>query len=351
MQGVTVAGIVGTAKNSGKTTTMSYLLRRAYRNDMRPGITGIGYDGEEIDNITLLPKPRLYLEKSTIVTTSENCLKNCTVSYSILKRTGIRTALGEVLILNITHPGILVVAGPNKRSSLVSVIEDMIDAGAEVIFVDGSLNRLVPMSVVDKIVFTTGAARSTDIKFLVEEMRGIETIFGYPVRTQDAEAGSNVSFSTSRETIALTVSSLYDSEDLRPAEPLMDKELRRIVVPNLISKEVISHLVHRLSVDRKTPMELLLHSPITLLLSGEPVEIAPYLSMLYRTGCTITYRIKPTLAGITVNPFYPKPENHAYSEACIDEDELYNRMRLNLRTPVFNIKQHDASVLYSELNL
>jgi cobyric acid synthase len=44
-------GIIGTAKNDGKTTTLSALLRSL--KNRKIAVTGIGYDGEEIDNITM----------------------------------------------------------------------------------------------------------------------------------------------------------------------------------------------------------------------------------------------------------------------------------------------------------
>ncbi|MBU4562316.1 hypothetical protein KKB17_02785, partial [bacterium] len=55
-----VLGILGTAKNTGKTTTTSALLEIANNKNLSVGITSIGYDGEDIDNITGLPKPRIF---------------------------------------------------------------------------------------------------------------------------------------------------------------------------------------------------------------------------------------------------------------------------------------------------
>jgi hypothetical protein len=344
-----VTGIVGTAKNTGKTTAMSYLLWHSRGTGVSPGVTGIGYDGEEIDNVTRLPKPRLHFENDTIVTTSEGCLGTCTASYKVLKRTGIRTALGEVLILRITDPGLIVIAGPNKRSSLLSVIEDMFELGVGNILVDGSLNRLAPMAIADNIVFTTGAARSKDIGFLVKEMGAIESIFLDHEEVAGTIDSETVTVATSQQTYALGISSLHDSEDLRPLKNLIGQNLRRIIVPDLISRAALSHLVKLLSGDGEGPLQIVLDSPLTLLLAGEPIEITSIVGDLARLRCTIAYRHKPSLSAITVNPFYPKGEDQFYSESFIDKDELYDRMRKNLRTPVFNVKDHDIASLYAAL--
>ena len=70
-----IIGIAGTAKNTGKTTALGALIREATSRRLRVAVTGIGYDGEERDTITGLPKPRLDLPPGTIATTSEACLQ------------------------------------------------------------------------------------------------------------------------------------------------------------------------------------------------------------------------------------------------------------------------------------
>ncbi|MBI2428952.1 MAG: hypothetical protein HYV29_09200 [Ignavibacteriales bacterium] len=217
---LTTIGIAGTAKNTGKTTTLNALLHYAQsgarstndapsmsfraaeggeksasaqetqsgfltsparsRNSdgfgMTTGVTSIGYDGEEIDNITLLPKPRIFLNRGMIASTSSQCVPEN--GWSVLYKTGLFTALGEIVIVRCETPGLIVLAGPNKRSELETVVRQMADLGCENIFVDGALNRIAPMSIVDKIIFTTGAARTTDIATLVDEMKAIESLFG-----------------------------------------------------------------------------------------------------------------------------------------------------------------------------
>ncbi|MCC6548479.1 MAG: hypothetical protein IT279_00265, partial [Ignavibacteriaceae bacterium] len=61
-------GIIGTAKNTGKTTTLNWLMKQQGSTGI--AVTGIGYDGEERDNITMLPKPRLRFEEGVIVATA-----------------------------------------------------------------------------------------------------------------------------------------------------------------------------------------------------------------------------------------------------------------------------------------
>ena len=46
-----VIAIVGRGKNVGKTTTLNHILK-LYSDEEGISITSIGYDGEDIDNIT-----------------------------------------------------------------------------------------------------------------------------------------------------------------------------------------------------------------------------------------------------------------------------------------------------------
>src|SRR5437870_4324964 len=107
MRASRVLGIVGTAKNTGKTTTLAALIAHGGEGGLRLAITGIGYDGEEIDNVTMLPKPRLLFREQAIIATSEHCLRATRAGYRMRRRTGISTALGEVIIAEITRSGLV----------------------------------------------------------------------------------------------------------------------------------------------------------------------------------------------------------------------------------------------------
>jgi len=113
-----VLGILGTAKNTGKTTTTSALLEIANKKNLSIGITSIGYDGEDIDNITGLPKPRIFTKKGILIATTNNCIKAGTAVIEILEETKFYTALGNIVIGKITKEGLVVIAGPNKGNEL-----------------------------------------------------------------------------------------------------------------------------------------------------------------------------------------------------------------------------------------
>src|SRR5690606_5184002 len=81
--------------------------------------------------------------------------------------------------------------------------------------------------------------------------------------------------------------------------------------------------------------EVIYHSPIYLLLSGDLNGLYDFLSS---GNLKLSYLYKPELKAVTVNPFYPDYNGLSYSESFINADQLLRQMKENLSTPVYNIK-------------
>ena len=80
--------VTGLCKNAGKTTAVNNIVDELH-NDFRLGLTSIGYDGEEKDEITLLEKPRIMVYKGMVAATCEQCLEKSDISHTLLEKTGI----------------------------------------------------------------------------------------------------------------------------------------------------------------------------------------------------------------------------------------------------------------------
>lgn len=339
-----VLGVVGTAKNTGKTTTLSYLIQHLERRGLRIGITGIGYDGKELDNITFLPKPRLHLPDNTIVATSEQCLRNSTAKYEILARTGMVTSFGEVLILKITQPGLVVLAGPNRKSTLATMVEKMKKVGVDIFLIDGSINRLAPMAIVEKVIFTTGAARNVDVSILAEEMKTIERVFSFKSNVRGLPALRSVALLEKEGTSNLSFTSLLDEDDASSVLENLTDKTEHLYIPGLISASAVQSLLGRL---RNAHPGIILVDPFTLLLAAEPLLVASLLDAFEKNKVRISFASKPQLTAITINPFYPKPTGTAFAAAFVDKNEMMSHMRSAVRTPVFNVKEEETHELFS----
>src|SRR6202030_3581428 len=103
--------LIGLSKNVGKTTTTNHLLEtllteKHYRAD-ELALTSLGLDGEAIDALTGLPKPRYVPQAGLIVATTADLLNQAETTGAkverLLQLRG-RTALGLVIVACVLHP-------------------------------------------------------------------------------------------------------------------------------------------------------------------------------------------------------------------------------------------------------
>jgi hypothetical protein len=339
-----IIGIVGTAKNTGKTTTLAALIGEAGRRHERIGVTGIGYDGEEIDTITGLPKPRLMLQPGTIVATSERCLLNTSARYAVIKTTSARTALGAVVLVEILEAGLMVLAGPNTKLMLRLLIDDMETLGLTTLLVDGSLNRIAAMSVVEVIVFTTGASRSTEISLLAEEARAICGLFkGSAAARSSVNDCITVQDAAGGTVGTLPMRSLFDAVDAERVALSVTGVSSRIFIPNIVSIAALEHLVRRLHADEPLAHTLIVADPTIVLLAGDPIATFRLLRASSAHGVSVGFGHSIRVAAMTVNPFYPLQDDNAFKAAYIDKETLQDAVSGAVDVPVFNIKDDTAA--------
>jgi hypothetical protein len=160
LEGSRRIGVLGLAKNTGKTVAVGTLIRELGYSGRRIGITSIGRDGEEVDAINSeIRKPRVYCPPGTLVATTEPLLRRSQIPHRILVDTGIRTPLGQVVVAGLRSGGELEIAGPSSALGLRAVSEEMLARGVDAVVVDGSIDRRAVAGplVSDAVVFATGA--------------------------------------------------------------------------------------------------------------------------------------------------------------------------------------------------
>ena len=308
------------------------LLEEAARRRIPLGVTGIGYDGEERDTVTLLPKPRIRVPVGALVTTSESCLSITDARWTDLRRTGFRTALGDVVVVRVTSPGLFVVAGPNKTHELEQVRQALDGEALDLLMVDGSLNRIAPMSVVDRLVVSTGAARSTDPAVVSSEMRAIESLFMIPRLEQRLE----------REVERWPVISA--GMPATEAIALATTQQGSVRWQGLVSLEVFTQLGAAAGLHQRV---LVFDDPLKLLLAGDIRQVASAVHSVRQMGwCLACIRV-PRLVAVTSNPFYPAFDGSVYSGGAIDGVELQKAIGVGLRTPVIDVVRDGGHSLFA----
>jgi hypothetical protein len=341
-----IIGVAGTAKNTGKTTTLCALIGEAYHRGRLPGVTGIGYDGEERDNVTLLPKPRITVHPGMIVTTSERCLSASTARLRAIRTTGYQTALGEVVICRVEESGLVVVAGPNKTTDLAAVSHQMLSLGAADLLVDGSLNRIAPMAVADRVVFATGGARSTDIQYLADESCAIENIFGHGIAEGDPPAITGIRMRSHELSVQAPASPVHGVREIARVLERVPGGLVEIVVPGLITADGLAVMCERLEQAGSYGVTLVFDDPFKMLLAGDPVRVGGLMERLHRIAAGVRYRRPSHLAAITFNPYYPAFDGTTYRAAALEAASGRAALAAALHTPVIDVQQDGAARLY-----
>jgi hypothetical protein len=162
--------LVGLAKNTGKTETLTAILAEHAAAGTPVGVTSIGRDGEAHDVIDArIEKPRLNLAQGSLVATTGELLRASGVAHERLAQTGVRTPLGEVILARLTEAGTVEVAGPSAAEDVRAVSDAMVELGAEQVLIDGAIDRRAASSpaVADGLLMATGAVLGEDIAQVV----------------------------------------------------------------------------------------------------------------------------------------------------------------------------------------
>jgi len=330
-----IIGIAGTAKNTGKTTTTSSIMSEVKREKkLSLGLTSIGYDGEDIDNVTGLPKPRIEVWPGVLVAVAEKCLKVSTAEVEVLEVTNFATPLGKIILGKVTKMGRLVVAGPNKSSELRQVLNKLRHHNLNLIIVDGALNRIAPMVEVDGLILTTGAARKNKISDIAFETHCLVEIFSYPVF--DIEPNT-VSFSSilSRDAIDKLLSQL--------------EKTSAVYIDGVIGEKSLIYLAEK--VEKLAGKKLIFPDPIKLMVIGDINKIHNIFAQLKQKGIEIGIRRPIKIIALTINPYYPKYRFNSddYEAFYVDKDELYQSIANMVSVNVYNVVEEGGKMLFNDI--
>lgn len=174
--------IVGLAKNAGKTETLNYILRQAARRDCRLGITSIGIDGENVDQVSKTHKPEITLFPGMTFVTSEKHFRMRRLTAEITALSDESTSLGRLVTGRVELQGKVILSGPADTAGLRRLLARLEGSGVATTIVDGALSRLSLASpaVTRAMVLATGAALSPNIERIVRHTRFVYDLISLP---------------------------------------------------------------------------------------------------------------------------------------------------------------------------
>jgi len=188
--------LVGLCKNAGKTVTLNRLVAAAAALGHTPGLLSTGRDGEAVDAVTELPKPRVWAPAGALVATARPALKQVGGSgcdpgqtggheaarVEVLLETGIPTPLGPVVIGRVARPGAVLLVGPGPVARIEALLAALEAAGASLCLVDGSFDRRAAAgpAVTGRAVLAAGAAYSASMEATVAQVGHLLELFDLP---------------------------------------------------------------------------------------------------------------------------------------------------------------------------
>lgn len=349
-----VLGILGTAKNTGKTTTTSALLERATHQGISVGLTSIGYDGEDIDNITGLPKPRIFAKKGTLIATAKKCLKSGTAQIKTLKETEISTPLGKIIIGEVMDDGLVIIAGPNKGEELSMVINKLEKLGNKLVLVDGAINRMVPLMKTDALILTTGAARSVSNDFLAKEVQYICHLFNLPkiekkglMNLKNIEQKVITLIQKDGSKKYLETNSLISLSDIQELIDGLNGETQLIFIPGILTEFALNELIKK-EVKLLKEKNIIIPNPTHLLVGSNTIFLIDTLLKIKKLKINLKIIKTIPILAITINPFYPlyRYENSSYEKGWVNGEELYNKIKSVVSIPVIDIVKEESNKLF-----
>ena len=341
-------GVAGTAKNTGKTTALVAILREAAAARVVVGVTSIGYDGEDLDQVTGLPKPHLLVTTGTLVATAGPALAG-KPDFEPLETTPVRTALGRVALARAVRPTRAILAGPAGAVGLGMVLRQLRRNGANLILVDGAFGRLAPMTVADGLLIATGAARLPDPAFLVREAIAIARLCKLQVRPVKIQKHL-VRVRGPEAAVTLPYPALIDlhwADEVAREVRAVGGPPTEIYLPGPVSAVALDRLARGLlGVGSAT---LVFSHPLHLMAGGDPLAVSSVLDGLEDAGHSLAVRRGLRLLGLTVNPCYPAREGGRYRAAQLDAAKLLAAMRAAVDIPVTDVVHEGTRALWDRI--
>lgn len=314
-------GVMGLAKNTGKTTTLNAIINLYPKKTI--GLTSIGLDGESLDQVNFLPKPRIYVRPGMVVATADSCLQNSTVIYEELFKTGYHTAIGEIILAKILSEGHLIVAGTTTNRELALLI-DLMKRHTDLILIDGAFNRMTFANIhnMEALILATGASYHPSMEqtllqtqFITEVFASKKTEFPYQNTPMTIETTSDFVMFNDKKTI--TVMDWFTHHD----EPI-----KRIWIKGALTAKLMDTFMMQ---DVKN-ITLVLEDPTKCLLKHT------YRTYLVQRNIQIEV-IKPCeIILVSLNPW--SPSGHHY-----DAHTFYETMKHTLNIPVIDVCQKRSS--------
>ena len=309
--GAKSVAVVGTAKNVGKTVTMNYLARELSARGMSVGLVSSGRDGETTDSFTGEPKPSVVPPEGSWVATAEGVLGESGGLLEIADVSERPGLLGRLVLGRVVEPSPLELVGPQSVRELAEVVAKMRSMGADIVLVDGALDRVAAANpaVTDAAILATGASADQNLKAIAGKAAFVVWLWSRP-RASEPRVRALAREALARGFVAFLdedASRRDGSYILRPTpyrtclgleEEVMSRAGRAafVVVPGAVSAKL---LMEAASWPERDDFAVIASSPVNVFVAeepGVPIYVDQEMRLLALTVNPVSYR------GISYDP-------------------------------------------------
>lgn len=299
--------IVGMAKNSGKTVALNHLIGEAFDLGLTIGILSTGRDGESVDVVTETEKPRIFVEKGTIVVTTSNLLSISDATVEIMKVTDYRTPLGNILIGKAKSSGYVQISGPQTAKDIRDISNILFELGVDMVVIDGALDRKFSAapSISEATILATGAVLSRDMNRVIEETAHLVSLFKLPAIEDLREREVIEGLMEGGEVAIVDTDLNAEILDIKTAltggriigESLKDNS-KYVVIPGSLINKTLEDMV--LTSDKYKGVDIVISDGTKVFIS--PKDWIRYL----RYGINVKVLHPINLVAVTLNPYAPQ---------------------------------------------
>lgn len=335
-----VLSLVGMSKNAGKTTALNFLIEEATDEDLVPGITSTGRDGEGTDLVTGTEKPKVFVYEDTIVTIPVELYEIADAGIEIIRRTDYHSTFGSILLCRVLDQGYVQVAGPTSTADQQALSQEMLELGADIVLIDGAIDRrsIASPFASDAIILSTGAVLSRDLNVVVQDTMHVVDLYSLPELGTEVATESEIEFAKSLKDKTLSESTVI-CQNGKPvvqgcstglmAGTKLDRQINEdtefVYLPGALTTNTIEHIM---------PEKL----KMTTFVVKDPTKIfidRMSYRRLRKKGLKIKVLKGIKVAAITVNPY--SPEGYSFGKNAL----LEAMRKVAGDLPVIDVKKPD----------
>ena len=325
-----IISIIGLAKNVSKTTTLNHIIQ-ILNGEYLLGLTSIGRDGEQYDEITSLPKPRIFVEAGTYLATAVQSIKNSEIKSEVIKRTGINTPMGEIQIIKALNGGLVELAGPSINSELKQVCDELLRLGCDMVLIDGAFDRRSYASplISQATILSTGASVSKRMEEVIDITRhtinllSLEKEKNSQIRDIANDIFSSAKVGIIKEDLSykfLDLLTALDSVDL--ILPDIESSTKYLVIDGAITDKFLEDLMKKSEFYNR--IILLVPDATKLFLSEKTYEIYS------KKGGILKVLNKIQIIILTINP--TSPLGYEFNKS-----KFLNELRKGISIPIYDL--------------